>query len=77
MGDNTCNKRRGKKDRATAEATTRKHKARRAAANAKWQAACAGARDAAMVAGIKHWRHRGQKVGSWVRKIRRGKAVRP
>jgi hypothetical protein len=75
MGDNTCNKRRGKKDRATAEAVTRKHKARRAARNAKWQAACESARVVAADAGITHWRHRGQKIGSLVRRIRRGERI--
>ena len=40
MADNTCKKRRGKKDRAIAENTTRKHKKRRTEKEAKRQSAC-------------------------------------
>lgn len=38
MGDNTCNKRRGKKDRGFAERTTAEHRKRRIAAESALQA---------------------------------------
>lgn len=44
MADNTCKKRRGRKDRATAEAVTAKHRRRRIAKDAARKVACAKVR---------------------------------
>jgi len=52
MADNASRKSRGKKDRATAEAVTAKHRRRRVAKDAARKAACAQAREGGAVKAI-------------------------